>query len=38
VRQGRNAVSRQVEEAPLASLLIAGLVGYGLAVLLHGRR
>ena len=38
VRGGRSVVSRQVEEAPLTSLLIAGLVGYGLALLFHGRR
>lgn len=38
LRDGRRAVSSQVEENPLVALLIAGAVGYGLALLLHGRR
>ncbi|MGY2053225.1 CsbD family protein [Methylobacterium sp. JK268] len=38
LRHGRQEVAEQVAEYPLASLLIAGLVGYGLALLVHGRR
>ena len=38
LRQGRRAVSHQVEESPLVALMIAGAVGYGLALLLHSRR
>jgi len=37
IRQGTDAVQHQVEENPLTSLLIAGAVGYGLAMLIHGR-
>ncbi len=37
-RDGRQAVSRQVEESPLAAILIAGAVGYILSLLVHGRR
>ena len=36
-RQGIEAVTHQVEENPLVALLIAGAVGYGLALLIHGR-
>lgn len=38
LRDGRHAVSTQVEENPMLALLIAGAVGYGLALLVHGRR
>ena len=38
LREGREAVSRQVEQSPLAAMLIAGAVGYALALLIHGRR
>ena len=38
VRDGSRVVSGHVEENPLLALLIAGAVGYGLALLLHGRR
>lgn len=38
LRDGQAALSRTVEGNPLAALLIAGAVGYGLALLLHGRR
>ncbi|GJE58776.1 CsbD family protein [Methylobacterium trifolii] len=38
LRDGRQAVSARVEENPLVALLIAGAVGYGLALLLHSRR
>lgn len=38
LRAGREAVSSRVEENPLIALMIAGAVGYGLALLLHGRR
>lgn len=38
IRDGRQAVSSRVEESPFLALLIAGAVGYGLALLLHGRR
>lgn len=37
VRQGAGTVSQKVEENPLVALLIAGAVGYGLALLIHGR-
>lgn len=37
-RESRRAVSRQVEQSPLAALLLAGAVGYALALLVHGRR
>ena len=37
-RDGTRAVSRQVEESPLAAIMIAGAVGYLLALLLHGRK
>ena len=35
-RQGQEAVSAQVRESPLAAMLIAGVVGYFLAYLIHG--
>ena len=38
VRQGTDAVGRQVEENPMLALLVAGAIGYGLAILIHGRR
>jgi uncharacterized protein YjbJ (UPF0337 family) len=38
VRQGRRAVGHQVEESPIVALLVAGAVGYGLALLIHSRR
>ena len=34
--QGQEAVSAQVREAPLAAMLVAGVVGYFLAYLIHG--
>lgn len=38
MRQGQNALEHQVEENPLIALLVAGAIGYGLAMLIHGRR
>ncbi|MDH2314006.1 CsbD family protein [Methylobacterium brachiatum] len=38
LREGRAAVGARVEENPLVALLIAGAVGYGIALLFHGRR
>ena len=38
LREGRRAVAHRVEESPLVALLIAGAVGYGLALLIHSRR
>ena len=38
LRDGSRVVGSRVEENPLVALLIAGAVGYGLALLLHGRR
>lgn len=38
LRDGTRAVGSRVEENPLIALVIAGAVGYGLALLLHGRR
>ncbi|GLS43964.1 CsbD family protein [Methylobacterium brachythecii] len=38
VRDGHRAVTARVEENPMVALLIAGAVGYGLALLLHSRR
>lgn len=38
LRDGRERVESQVGENPFLALLIAGAVGYGLALLLHGRR
>ena len=37
LREGRERVEDQVGENPLLALLIAGAVGYGLALLLHRR-
>ena len=37
-REGSRAVSRQVEESPLAAILVAVAIGYGLALLIHSRR
>ena len=36
-REGREAVSRSVGEYPVAALLVAGAVGYGIAWLVYGR-
>lgn len=36
-RDGTEMVSRRVEESPLAAIMIAGAVGYVLALLLHRR-
>ena len=38
LRDGSRAVGTRVEENPFIALVIAGAVGYGLALLLHGRR
>ena len=38
LRDGSRAVGSRVEENPMIALVIAGAVGYGLALLLHGRR
>ena len=38
LRDGRERVETQVGENPFLALLIAGAVGYGLALLLHSRR
>ncbi len=37
-RHGTRTVTHYVEETPLLALLLAGAAGYGLALLLHGRR
>jgi uncharacterized protein YjbJ (UPF0337 family) len=37
-RDGGRVIRHQVEKSPLAALLIAGLAGYALALLIHGRR
>lgn len=37
-RDGRDAVSGQVQESPIAALVVAGAVGYLAAILIHGRR
>ncbi len=37
-REGSQAVSRQVAESPLAAILVAVAIGYGLALLIHSRR
>lgn len=37
-RYGARTVTHYVEETPLLALLLAGAAGYGLALLLHGRR
>ena len=36
-RRGREAVAGQVQEFPLAAVLVGGVVGYVLALLIHGR-
>jgi uncharacterized protein YjbJ (UPF0337 family) len=36
--QGASTITQYVEETPLLALLVAGAVGYGLALLVHGRR
>ncbi|WP_132253199.1 CsbD family protein [Methylobacterium segetis] len=38
LRMGGEAVVEQVGGRPIAALLVAGLVGYGLGLILHGRR
>ncbi|WP_232631238.1 CsbD family protein [Methylobacterium sp. Leaf118] len=38
LRDGRERVETQVGESPFLALLVAGAVGYGLALLLHSRR
>ena len=38
LRQGTEVVGHRVEENPLLALLIAGAIGYGLGMLVHGRR
>ncbi|WP_298967383.1 CsbD family protein [uncultured Methylobacterium sp.] len=38
LRRGTREVSHQVAEYPLASLVIAGLVGFGLGLLVRGSR
>ncbi|MER2264274.1 hypothetical protein [Methylobacterium oxalidis] len=38
VRAGGEAVAEQVGARPLAALLVAGLIGYGLGLLMHNRR
>lgn len=35
LREGGQTVAQQVAEKPLAALLVAGLVGYGLGLLIH---
>ncbi|KQP40321.1 general stress protein CsbD [Methylobacterium sp. Leaf104] len=37
LREGGREVSNQVAEHPIAALLVAGLLGYGLGLLIHGR-
>ena len=37
LRRGSREVSHQVGEHPIAALLIAGLLGYGVGLLIHGR-
>ncbi|MDB5590456.1 CsbD family protein [Enterovirga sp.] len=37
-REGTRAVSRQVGQSPIAAIMIAGAVGYILALLVHARR
>lgn len=38
LRRGTREVSRQVAEYPLASLVVAGLVGFGLGLLVNASR
>lgn len=37
LRQGGREAANQVAEHPVAALLVAGLLGYGLGLLIHGR-
>jgi uncharacterized protein YjbJ (UPF0337 family) len=37
LRRGSSAATNQVAEHPVAALLVAGLLGYGLGLLIHGR-
>ncbi|MCJ2130719.1 CsbD family protein [Methylobacterium sp. E-045] len=37
LRQGGREVTHHVAEHPVAALLVAGLLGYGLGLLIHGR-
>lgn len=37
-REGTRAVTREIEESPMMAILIAGVVGYAMAWLIHGRR
>ncbi|GJE59590.1 CsbD family protein [Methylobacterium trifolii] len=37
LRQGGREATNQIAEHPMAALLVAGLLGYGLGLLIHGR-
>lgn len=37
LRQGGREVTHQVADHPIAAMLVAGLLGYGLGLLIHGR-
>ena len=37
LRQGGREATSQIAEHPVAALLVAGLLGYGLGLLIHGR-
>ncbi|GJE19141.1 CsbD family protein [Methylobacterium marchantiae] len=37
LRQGRREAASQIAEYPMAALLVAGLLGYGIGLLIHGR-
>jgi uncharacterized protein YjbJ (UPF0337 family) len=37
LRQGGHQATSQIAEHPVAALLVAGLLGYGLGLLIHGR-
>jgi len=37
LRQGGREATSQIAEHPMAALLVAGLLGYGLGLLIHGR-
>ena len=37
MRRGGRDVTHQIAEHPVAALLVAGLLGYGLGLLIHGR-
>ncbi|MCJ2081788.1 CsbD family protein [Methylobacterium sp. J-090] len=37
VRRGGRDVTHQIAEHPVAALLVAGLLGYGVGLLIHGR-